>query len=77
MIDTLRVKMTMKRVSIGTLKIINFPFVPNGKLIISGVPEFRQMNGVTESCPFCSSRKWPQLHFNRTLLFFSETQTML
>ena len=25
----------------GHLKIINFPFVPNGKLIILGVPKFR------------------------------------
>ena len=27
-------------VSIGTPKIINFPFVPNGKFIILGVPNF-------------------------------------
>ena len=26
--------------SIGTAKIINFPFVPNGKFIISCVPKF-------------------------------------
>ena len=77
MIDALGVKMTMKCVSIGTLNIINFPFVPNGKLIILSVPKFRQMNGITASCLFCSSRKWPQLHFKRTFLFFSETQTML
>ena len=29
--------------SIGTPKIINFPFVPNGKLIILGVPQFRHI----------------------------------
>ena len=29
-------------VSTGTPIIINFPFVPNGKLIISGVPKVRQ-----------------------------------
>ena len=28
---------------IGTPKKINFPFVPNGKLIISGVPKFRTL----------------------------------
>ena len=31
-------------VSTGTPIIINFPFVPNGKLIISGVPKVRQKN---------------------------------
>ena len=31
---------TIMCLSIGTPKIINFPFVPNGKLIILGVPKF-------------------------------------
>ena len=28
---------------LGYLKIINFPFVTNGKLLISGVPIFKQI----------------------------------
>ena len=31
---------TLMCLSIGTPKIINFPFVPNGKFIILGVPKF-------------------------------------
>ena len=29
---------TLKCLSIGTLKTIDFPFVPNGKLMVLGVP---------------------------------------
>ena len=32
---------TLKCLSIGTLKITDFPFVPNGKSIILGVPIFK------------------------------------
>ena len=31
---------------IGTPKTINFPFVPNGKLMVSGVPVFKHMKGI-------------------------------
>ena len=31
-------KGTLKCLSIGTPKIINFPFVPNGKLMVLGIP---------------------------------------
>ena len=34
---------TLKCLSIGTLKIINFPFVPNGKLMVLGVPIFEHI----------------------------------
>ena len=34
---------TLKCSSIGTPKIINFPFVPNGKLMILGVPIFEHI----------------------------------
>ena len=34
---------TLKCLSIGTPKIINFPFVSNGKLMILGVPIFKQI----------------------------------
>ena len=32
---------TLKCLSIGTLKIIDFPFVPNGKSMVLGVPIFK------------------------------------
>ena len=32
---------TLKSLSIGTLKTINFPFVPNGKLMVLSVPIFK------------------------------------
>ena len=35
--------LTLMGLSIGTLKIIDFPFVPNGKLIVLGVPKCRQI----------------------------------
>ena len=34
---------TLKCLSIGTPKIINFPFVSNGKLMILGVPIYKQI----------------------------------
>ena len=34
---------TLKCLNIGTPKTINFPFVPNGKLIFLGVPIFEQI----------------------------------
>ena len=34
---------TLKCLSIGTPKIINFPFVSNGNLMILGVPIFKQI----------------------------------
>ena len=34
---------TMKCLSIGTPKTINFPFVPNGKLMVLGVPIFEHI----------------------------------
>ena len=37
----LKTKITLKCLSIGTLKIIDFPFVPNGKSMVLGVPIFK------------------------------------
>ena len=34
---------TLKCLNIGTPKAINFPFVPNGKLMILGVPIFEHI----------------------------------
>ena len=34
---------TLKCLSIGTPKTINFPFVPNGKLMVLGVPIFEHI----------------------------------
>ena len=34
-------KMTKKCLGIGTPKTLNFPFVPNGKLMVLGVPIFK------------------------------------
>ena len=34
---------TLKCLSIGTPKTINFPFVPNGKLTVLSVPIFKHM----------------------------------
>ena len=34
---------TLKCLNIGTPKTINFPFVPNGKLMILGVPIFEHI----------------------------------
>ena len=34
---------TLKCLSIGTHKTINFPFVPNGKLVVLGVPVFEHI----------------------------------
>ena len=34
---------TLKCLCIGTPKTINFPFVPNGKLIVLGVPIFEHI----------------------------------
>ena len=34
---------TLKYLSIGTPKTINFPFVPNGKLMVLGVPVFEHI----------------------------------
>ena len=39
----LRIQSTVMCLSSGTPKIINFPFVPNGKLIIFDVPIFRRI----------------------------------
>ena len=36
-------KATLKCLNIGTPKTINFPFVPNGKLMILGVPIFKHI----------------------------------
>ena len=36
-------KNTVMCLSIGTPKIIDFPFVPNGKFIIFGVPKLRHI----------------------------------
>ena len=36
----MNILVTIMCLSIGTPKIINFPFVPNGKLNILGVPNF-------------------------------------
>ena len=41
---------TVMYVSIGTYKILNFPFVPNGKLIILDVPKLRH---ITVYCICC------------------------
>ena len=34
---------TLKCLSIGTPKTVNFPFVPNGKLMVLGVPIFEHI----------------------------------
>ena len=34
---------TLKCLNIGTPKTINFPFVPNGKLMVLGVPIFKHI----------------------------------
>ena len=38
---------TLKGLSIGTPKTNNFPFVPNGKFMVLGVPIFRQIRVLT------------------------------
>ena len=37
------IQYTLKCFNIGTPKTINFPFVPNGKLMILGVPIFKHI----------------------------------
>ena len=41
--EELKSKYTLKCSSIGTPKTINFPFVPNGKLMVLGVPIFEHI----------------------------------
>ena len=43
---------TLKCLRIGTPKTINFPFVPNGKLMMIGVPIFKHFRALGKSWEF-------------------------